>query len=76
MSKINILKYELGRRKDQDNIKCDLCRHSMIRHYTCLAFQDGIPEEILKGENRHSIPLAEQENDIVFELKGRVIPYF
>jgi hypothetical protein len=76
MNKINILKYELGGRKDQDNIICDLCRHSMIRHYTCLAFPDGIPEEILKGENRHSKPLAEQENDIIFELKQKVIPYF
>jgi hypothetical protein len=76
MSKINILKYELGRRKDQVNIICDLCRHSMIRHYTCLAFPDGIPEEILKGENRHSKPLAEQWNDIIFELKQKVIPYF
>jgi len=76
MSKIKILRFELGRRNEQDNIICDLCRHSMIRHYTCLAFPDGIPEEILKGENRHSKPLAEQDNDIIFELKQRVIPYF
>lgn len=76
MSKINILKCELGGRNEQDNIICDLCRHSLIRHYTCLAFPDGIPEEILKGENRHSKPLAEQDNDIIFELKQRVIPYF
>lgn len=76
MSKINILKFELGGRNEQDNIICDLCRHSLIRHYTCLAFPDGIPEEILKGENRHSKPLAEQDNDIIFELKQRVIPYF
>ena len=76
MSKINILKFELDGRNEPDNIICDLCRHSLIRHYTCLAFPDGIPEEILKGENRHSKPLAEQDNDIIFELKQRVIPYF
>lgn len=76
MSKINILKFELGGRNEQDSIICDLCRHSLIRHYTCLAFPDGIPEEVLKGENRHSKPLAEQDNDIIFELKQRVIPYF
>ncbi len=76
MSKINILKVEPGGDKNQDKIICDLCKHSLIRHYTCLAFPDGIPEEILKGENRHSTPLAEQENDIIFELKQRVIPYF
>jgi hypothetical protein len=76
MSKINNLKFELGRRNEQDTIICDLCRHSLIRHYTCRAFPDGIPEEILKGENRHSKPLPVQENDIIFELKHRVIPYF
>ena len=76
MSKINILKFGLGNHNEQDNIICDLCRHSLIRHYTCLAFPDGIPEDILKGENRHSKPLAKQENDIIFELKHKVIPYF
>jgi len=45
MSKINILKFELGGRNEQDSIICDLCRHSLIRHYICLAFPDGIPED-------------------------------
>ena len=76
MSKISIMKFEKDGRNEQDTIICDLCRHSLIRHYTCLAFPDGIPEEILKGKNRHSIPLAEQKNDLIFELKHRVIPYF
>ena len=76
VSKINILKFELGGNNEPDKIICDLCRHSLITHYTCLAFPDGIPEEILKGENRHSKPLPGQKNDIVFELKHRVIPYF
>ena len=76
MSKINNLKFEQVGHNEQDNIICDLCRHSLIRHYTCLAFPDGIPEEILKGENRHSKPLPEQKNDLIFKLKHRVIPYF
>ena len=55
-------------------IICDFCKHRLIRHYTCKAFPDGIPEEILKGENKHSKPLPEQGNNIVFGLKGVVLP--
>jgi len=62
------LKFELVGHNEQDNIICDLCKHSLIRHYTCRAFPDVTPEEILKGENRHSKPLAELDNDIIFEL--------
>lgn len=58
-----------------DSIICDFCRHSLIRHYTCEAFPEGIPEEILKGENKHSKPMPGQGNDIVFGLKNRVIPF-
>jgi len=36
---------------------------------SCKAFPEGIPIEILKGENKHSVPLDEQENDIVFKVK-------
>jgi len=40
-------------------------------HYTgdlkCEAFPDGIPKEILNGDNDHSIPLEEQENELTFE---------
>lgn len=34
---------------------------------TCIAFPNGIPQEILVGENDHTEPLPEQENNIVFE---------
>lgn len=33
----------------------------------CPAFPDGIPNEILSGENDHSKPLKEQKNNIVYE---------
>ena len=33
----------------------------------CEAFPKGIPEEIAYGDNEHDEPLADQENDIVFE---------
>ena len=33
----------------------------------CVAFPEGIPEVIIFGENKHSKPLPNQKNDIVFE---------
>jgi hypothetical protein len=69
------MKFESDNRlNEQDSIICDFCRHSLIRHYTCMAFPEGIPEVILKGVNIHSKPLPEQGNDIVFGLKNTVMP--
>ena len=33
----------------------------------CKAFPDGIPDEIVYGDNKHLKPLPEQKNDVVFE---------
>jgi hypothetical protein len=44
---------------------CVNCVH--FRSVICPAFPEGIPETILTGENDHSKPLPEQDNDIVFE---------
>jgi hypothetical protein len=33
----------------------------------CLAFPDGIPNEIAYGNNPHSTPLPNQGNNIIFE---------
>jgi len=33
----------------------------------CLAFPDGIPDEIAYGRNKHLKKHKDQENDIVFE---------
>jgi hypothetical protein len=46
---------------------CFNCTHFNIETSTCKAFTKEIPFEILNGENNHSKPLPEQENDIVFE---------
>ena len=38
--------------------------------FNCKAFSDdvgGIPMEILEGKNKHTKPLKDQDNDIVFE---------
>lgn len=45
---------------------CNNCKNHLV-DLICLAFPDGIPEEILTGENDHSKPLPGQGNDIVFE---------
>lgn len=46
---------------------CFNCKHFRRFEGGCKAFPDGIPDEITSGENEHSKPLAEQENDLVFE---------
>lgn len=49
-----------------EHIICFNCEHYLVGG-TCLAFPDGIPVEIWKGQNRHEEPLKEQENDLTFE---------
>tara|TARA_R110000787_G_scaffold149285_1_gene263205 strand:- start:86 stop:274 length:189 start_codon:yes stop_codon:yes gene_type:complete len=44
---------------------CNKCIHQ-LKDLSCMAF-DKIPNEILLGENDHSKPLPEQDNNIVFE---------
>lgn len=46
---------------------CNKCKHFRNIGGGCDAFPDGIPDEITSGENLHSHPLKDQENDIVFE---------
>ena len=59
---------------EPDFIICDLCKHILVRRYTCEAFPNGIPEEILNGKNNHSKILPEQENKIVFGFKNLILP--
>ncbi len=44
---------------------CNRCKH-YNQDGTCRAFPDRIPDEILDGENDHSKPLPEQDNELVF----------
>ena len=39
----------------------------------CKAFPDGIPNEIAYGVNKHLKPIAEQDNDIIFEKAKKPI---
>ena len=49
-----------------DNDVCLRCKH-FWGFKSCSAFPDGIPDEIMHGDNMHTKPLEGQENDIVFE---------
>lgn len=49
------------------NLICMSCKHFKQFEGGCTAFPNGIPDEITSGENEHSDPLKEQDNDIVFE---------
>jgi len=48
-------------------IPCFDCIHLDEKEWVCIAFPNGIPEEILTGESPHTKPLPDQENDIVYE---------
>ena len=45
---------------------CGKCKNYLY-DLKCIAFPEGIPEEILTGKNDHSKPLPKQDNEIVFE---------
>lgn len=49
------------------DVICFRCKHFREVDGGCSAFPTNIPESILSGENEHSKPLKDQENDIVFE---------
>ena len=55
-----------------ENILCLNCKN-YLSDLNCLAFPNGIPKEILLGENNHSEPLPDQDIDIVFEEKRTVV---
>lgn len=49
------------------NLVCFKCKNFRRFKGGCLAFPDGIPDEITSGENQHLQPLKGQKNKIVFE---------
>jgi len=49
-------------------LKCLECSHYKGSN-RCIAFPEGIPEEIIYGKNKHSKPIKGQDNEIVFEKK-------
>lgn len=49
-------------------IKCKHCESNGFNLF-CKAFEDGVPDVILSGENKHLKPLQGQNNSTVFEPK-------
>lgn len=50
-----------------ENNRCINCMN-YLGDLSCQAFKE-IPEEILVGDNNHTKPLPDQDNDIVYEPK-------
>ena len=48
------------------NLRCYNCFFN-LHDLKCVAFPNGIPNEILTGNNDHSKPLKGQDNEIVFK---------
>jgi hypothetical protein len=48
------------------NDQCFLCVHYW-GDKSCFAFPNGIPNEIIVGDNMHTEPLPNQGNDLVFQ---------
>jgi hypothetical protein len=48
---------------------CNQCKWYNGDGY-CEAFPQGIPDQILNGENNHIEPLLQQDNEIIFEPKN------
>lgn len=51
---------------------CFSCIHYNIEKGNCKAFPNEIPDIIYTGDNRHSEPLPEQKNDIIFTPKDNI----
>ncbi|HEV8079563.1 MAG TPA: hypothetical protein VGP43_02540 [Chitinophagaceae bacterium] len=50
---------------------CNICKN-YLGDLKCQAFPQGIPEQILNGENNHTEPLSDQDNEIVFEMDKKI----
>lgn len=46
---------------------CDSCANRLSKT-TCLAFPDGIPDDILVFAGTHYEPLQEQKNSVVYQF--------
>jgi hypothetical protein len=51
---------------EDTNIGCPICKHYQFDG-TCTAFPTGIPLMFLSGQEGHTMRIAEQTNDLVFE---------
>jgi hypothetical protein len=55
---------------------CGFCANKFDSgDFVCSAFPKGIPDEILKGEDKHLKPLKDQGNTIVYVQDGEYSPF-
>lgn len=55
---------------DIEKCICVGCKHNFsFAKLNCKAFPEGIPEDVLKGENRHSEVLKNQKGKLIYERR-------
>jgi len=47
--------------------QCAYCKHFHADDYYCSAYPDGIPDELLRGTQKHNSPIKGQVGDTVYE---------
>lgn len=47
--------------------QCAYCKHFHADDYYCSAYPDGIPDELLRGTQKHNSPIKGQVCDTVYE---------
>jgi len=53
-------------------VNCLYYNKADFEKISCKAFPDGIPDEIIFGENNHHVRLPGQENEFVFTPRPKV----
>lgn len=48
---------------------CATCFFFNLNHFSCIAFPEGIPENILSGKSRHRQTVPNQEGNTVYTAK-------
>ena len=48
---------------------CNKCKHFDSFEYICLAFPNGIPDELLSGEAKHDEVIKGQTGETIFEAR-------
>ena len=46
--------------------QCTYCKHLKKEDLTCIAFPEGIPDDLLAGEVKHDTPIGGQVGNTVF----------
>lgn len=47
--------------------QCASCKHFIDSNYYCMAFPNGIPNKLLKGEQKHNSIIKGQQGNTIYE---------